>query len=175
VCFCGLPTTIKIVIRQSVAMTKFLCLALLYLAVQFQEANSWSSTSASKSLCKRSVAPLRSTTILSGLAGALPEDAAATTTETVAPVETSTKMTTKEQLRQQALKEGGLFTFNTKYGALNPYAIFYGLTSIFLGIFWFAALTAIQFLYFVTGGRVDKRVSRILIFRTSSLEECSVL
>ena len=120
------------------------------------------------------MAPLRSTTILSGLAGALPEDAAATTTETVAPVETSTKMTTKEQLRQQALKEGGLFTFNTKYGALNPYAIFYGVTSIFLGIFWFAALTAIQFLYFVTGGRVDKRVSRILSFRTSSLEECSV-
>jgi hypothetical protein len=102
---------------------------------------------------------------LGSLAVPLPEDAAATTTEAPAPVETSTKIATKEQLRQQALKEGGLFTFNTKYGALNPYAIYYGLTSIFLGIFWYAALTAIQFLYFVTRGRVDKRVSGILLWQ----------
>ena len=146
-------------------MTKFLYLSLLCLTVQFQGVHSWSSASASKSLCKQSVAPLRSTTILGSLAVPLPEDAAATTTEAPAPVETSTKIATKEQLRQQALKEGGLFTFNTKYGALNPYAIYYGLTSIFLGIFWYAALTAIQFLYFVTRGRVDKRVSGILLWQ----------
>jgi hypothetical protein len=51
--------------------------------------------SASKSLCKQSVAPLRSTTILGSLAVPLPEDAAATTTEAPAPVETSTKIATK--------------------------------------------------------------------------------
>lgn len=151
-------------------MKKFLCLSLLCLVVQFQGVSSWSSASASKSLCKRSVAPLRSTTILGSLAVPLPEDAATTTTEAAAPVVVaSTKMTTKEQLQQQALKEGGLFTFNTKYGALNPYAIYYGLTSIFLGIFWYAALTAIQFLYFVTRGRVDKRVSWIVILRRINL------
>ena len=38
-------------------------------------------------------------------------------------------------------KEGGRFAFNTKYGALNPFAIYYGLVAIFLGIPWFFALT----------------------------------
>lgn len=53
-------------------------------------------------------------------------------------------------------KEGGLFSFNTKYGALNLYGIYYGLLAIGLGFVWYAALVASQLLYFVTRGRVDK-------------------
>lgn len=50
----------------------------------------------------------------------------------------------------------GLFTFKTKYGYLNPFAIYYGLTSILLGLPWFVALTACQLFYKITGNRVDK-------------------
>jgi hypothetical protein len=59
---------------------------------------------------------------------------------------------------QKLREEGGLFAFKTKYGALNPFGIYYGLTSIFLGIFWYIALTCMQFVYWITGGRFDKQV-----------------
>jgi hypothetical protein len=59
--------------------------------------------------------------------------------------------------------QGGPLSFSTKYGALNPYAIYYGLVAISLGIPWFIALSACQFLYFITGGRVDK-MRRLPIF-----------
>lgn len=64
-----------------------------------------------------------------------------------------------KRLERQALirKEGGKFAFDTKFGALNPYAIYYGLTSILLGLPWFAALTMCQFFYFVTRNRIDKQ------------------
>jgi len=52
-------------------------------------------------------------------------------------------------------KEGGLFSFKTKYGALNPYAIFYGLFAILLGIPWFIALTFCQLMYKITNNRWD--------------------
>jgi hypothetical protein len=65
----------------------------------------------------------------------------------------------KETRRKQIREEGGPFAFNTKYGALNPFAIYYGLTAIVLGLPWFAALTCCQLLYTITGGRVDKNVS----------------
>lgn len=65
----------------------------------------------------------------------------------------------KEERRKKIKKEGGPFAFNTKYGALNPFAIYYGLTSIILGLPWLAALTFCQVLYIVTGNRVDKYVS----------------
>jgi hypothetical protein len=54
--------------------------------------------------------------------------------------------------------EGGLLTFNTPVGALNPYAIYYGLTSIILGIPWFFALKGCQFLYWITRGKFDPKV-----------------
>lgn len=60
----------------------------------------------------------------------------------------------KELIRQ----EGGIFAFDTKYGALNPFAIYYGFVAIFLGIPWFAALTACQLFYFVTRNKIDKQV-----------------
>jgi hypothetical protein len=65
----------------------------------------------------------------------------------------------KEARKKQVKEEGGPFAFNTKYGALNPFAIYYGLTSILLGLPWLAILTFCQLLYTITGGRVDKRVS----------------
>ena len=65
-----------------------------------------------------------------------------------------------EQLRA----EGGLFSFNTKYGALNPFAIYYGTVAILLGIPWFLALSLYQCFRFVTRGKFDKqRLIPILI------------
>jgi hypothetical protein len=134
-------------------MTKFLCLVLC-LALRLQSASSWSAPASHKSV-KRCFGQTksRSLSILNSVAVPVPDDAGLKS-----PVELPADAT-KEELKQQALKEGGLFTFTTRYGALNPYAIFYGVTSIFLGLFWYAALTVIQLLYTVTGGRVDKRVS----------------
>lgn len=50
----------------------------------------------------------------------------------------------------------GLFTFKTKYGYLNPFAIYYGLTSILLGLPWFAVLTLCQIMYKITNNAWDK-------------------
>lgn len=65
--------------------------------------------------------------------------------------------TKRAKRRQQLRQEGGWFSFNTKYGALNPFAIYYGLVAILLGLPWFVALTAYQVLRALTGGRLDKR------------------
>lgn len=74
----------------------------------------------------------------------------------------SVEVTSAEQKKQEKRKlirqEGGLFAFNTKYGALNPFAIYYGLTAISLGIPWFLALCVCQLFYFVTGNKIDKQV-----------------
>lgn len=63
----------------------------------------------------------------------------------------------KAERRKKIREEGGLFAFNTKYGALNPFAIYYGLVAIFLGIPWLFALTFCQLFYFVTRGKIDKQ------------------
>jgi hypothetical protein len=68
------------------------------------------------------------------------------------------KLKKKEEWKKMR-KEGGLLTFNTPIGALNPFAIYYGLTSIILGIPWFISLKFCQFMYLITGGRFDKKVS----------------
>ena len=71
---------------------------------------------------------------------------------------TSEAVQTKQQKRLQQIKnEGGILAFNTKFGALNPYGIFYGLTSIALGLVWFVALLASQLFYKVTGSKLDKK------------------
>ena len=62
-------------------------------------------------------------------------------------------------------KEGGPLTFNTPIGALNPFAIYYGLMSLFLGVPWFIALKLLQCMYFITGGRFDKNVSLWWVMR----------
>ena len=71
------------------------------------------------------------------------------------------------KLKRLIREEGGRFAFNTKYGALNPFAIYYGLVAIFLGIPWFFALTFCQLFYFVTRNKVDRQVRiRLCIIRT---------
>lgn len=71
---------------------------------------------------------------------------------------------TKQQKRLQQIKsEGGPLSFQTKYGALNPFAIYYGITSILLGIVWFVALSIMQILYKITGDRFDRK-RRIPVF-----------
>lgn len=52
--------------------------------------------------------------------------------------------------------KGGIFSFKTKYGMLNPFAIYYGVTSILLGLPWFVALTSCQLFYAVTREKIDK-------------------
>ena len=65
---------------------------------------------------------------------------------------TAQEVSRKETVRQ----EGGRLAFSTKYGALNPFAIYYGLVAIGLGIPWFFALKVYSFLQFVTRGAFDK-------------------
>ena len=77
---------------------------------------------------------------------------------------TTTTLATKQLKRlQQIRSEGGPLAFNTKFGALNPFAIYYGLVSIGLGLIWFMALSACQLMYTLTGNRVDKK-RRIPVF-----------
>jgi hypothetical protein len=71
---------------------------------------------------------------------------------------TNSKQDKAKQRLLELKKQGGSFTFNTPIGALNPFAIYYGLTSIFLGIPWYFALKTYQLLFWMTGGRIDRKV-----------------
>uniref|UniRef100_A0A7S4JNW1 1-acyl-sn-glycerol-3-phosphate acyltransferase n=1 Tax=Odontella aurita TaxID=265563 RepID=A0A7S4JNW1_9STRA len=73
-------------------------------------------------------------------------------TETVIVKSSSDK---KMEKRKQIRSEGGIFSFDTKFGALNPFAIYYGLLSIALGMIWFAALSLCDIFYVLTGSRFD--------------------
>jgi hypothetical protein len=75
-----------------------------------------------------------------------------------APVLKKSKKKSYKELRA----EGGPFTFNTPIGALNPFAIYYGLMSIFLGIPWFIALKICQFMYLITRNKFDPEVRTLL-------------
>jgi 1-acyl-sn-glycerol-3-phosphate acyltransferase len=94
-------------------------------------------------------------------------DASIAAASTDSSSSSSPQPTTKHQSRlHQIRSEGGPLSFNTKYGALNPYAIYYGLTSIALGIVWFMALSIMQLIYKCTGGedgKFDKK-RRIPVF-----------
>jgi hypothetical protein len=77
---------------------------------------------------------------------------------------TQSALTLQKRQRMELIRqEGGRFSFNTKFGALNPFAIYYGVTSILLGLPWFAALTMYQLFQLITFGRFDK-LRRIPIF-----------
>jgi hypothetical protein len=82
------------------------------------------------------------------------EDVTPAQEKEASPVTTRSKKKTLKELRA----EGGPLTFNTPIGALNPFAIYYGLMSIFLGIPWFFALKLCQLMYFITGNRFDRKV-----------------
>lgn len=70
--------------------------------------------------------------------------------------EESVALTPAQEEMKKLRKEGGIFTFKTKYGALNPFAIYYGVTSILLGLPWFFFLTVSQLFYTITRNTVDK-------------------
>lgn len=57
----------------------------------------------------------------------------------------------------------GIFSFKTKYGCLNPFAIWYGSIAILLGLPWFGALCLCQLLNKVSNGKLDK-MKRLPIF-----------
>jgi hypothetical protein len=90
-------------------------------------------------------------------------DASIPSTSNDTPSTSNPILTKQQKLVQQIKNEGGRLSFNTKYGALNPYAIYYGLTSILLGIIWFVALSFMQILYKLTGDRLDEK-RRIPVF-----------
>ena len=79
-----------------------------------------------------------------------------TTTQSGIRGDTKLQLTKQQQKLEYIKSEGGRFSFNTKYGALNLFAIYYGLTSILLGLPWFAALTCYQLLQVITFGRFDR-------------------
>ena len=79
-----------------------------------------------------------------------------TTTNVGIGGDTKIQLTKQQQKLEYIRSEGGRFSFNTKYGALNPFAIYYGLTSILLGLPWFVALTCYQLIQFVTFRRFDR-------------------
>eukprot|EP00521_Asterionellopsis_glacialis_P007254 CAMPEP_0195281382 /NCGR_PEP_ID=MMETSP0707-20130614/716_1 /TAXON_ID=33640 /ORGANISM="Asterionellopsis glacialis, Strain CCMP134" /LENGTH=324 /DNA_ID=CAMNT_0040340263 /DNA_START=239 /DNA_END=1214 /DNA_ORIENTATION=- len=86
-------------------------------------------------------------------------EAASSAASTSSDDNDSTELTKTEQKKSNIAlirKQGGLTAFQTKYGALNFYAICYGIIAIGLGLIWYTALTFTQFLYFITGGRIDK-------------------
>jgi hypothetical protein len=86
-----------------------------------------------------------------------------TTTNSGIRGDTKIQSTKQRQKLEYIQSEGGRFSFNTKYGALNPFAIYYGVTSILLGLPWFIALTCYQLLQFITMGRLD-RLRRIPVY-----------
>lgn len=86
-----------------------------------------------------------------------PGDAQETTASDEATEIVDRKSRKRQQRRELIRSEGGPLAFDTKYGALNPYAIYYGLTSIALGLVWFVALSMAQLFYFVTRGKLDTK------------------
>jgi hypothetical protein len=82
---------------------------------------------------------------------------AASSSSTSSDVSVQKEQQTREQERDALIhQQGGLFTVRTKYGALNPYAVYYGTVSILLGLPWFLALTAYQLFALVTRNKFDQ-------------------
>jgi hypothetical protein len=68
----------------------------------------------------------------------------------------------KKKTLKELRAEGGLFTVNTPIGALNPFAIYYGVISLALGLPWLISIKTCQFLYWITRGRFDPKVSELV-------------
>ena len=98
----------------------------------------------------------------SGESGTSSQESSTNTSNTSNTSSSSNSVPVKEIKKKKTLKElraeGGPFTFNTPIGALNPFAIYYGILSLALGLPWYVVLKACQLLYFVTRGRVDPKV-----------------
>lgn len=61
-------------------------------------------------------------------------------------------------------RDGGRLSFQTKYGRLNPFAIYYGTVAILLGLPWFVGLILCQLFYKFTRERwdVNKRMPHFI-------------
>ena len=75
-----------------------------------------------------------------------------------APAKKKTALKQKKKTLKELREEGGFTTFNTPIGALNLFAIYYGVMSLALGLPWFLGLKLTQFMYWITGERFDKKV-----------------
>lgn len=84
---------------------------------------------------------------------AMGDDKATESSKSAEPTLKKKKKTWKE-LRQ----EGGLLTINTPIGALNPFAVYYFIVSVGLGLPWLFFLKLTQIFYWVTGYRFDTKV-----------------
>ena len=132
-----------------------LLIAIILAAISYHT-NAFSPTSYTQS---RTIIPCSRSTSITSLSAASAAAAPNEHTTTSTPTDKlQQKALTKQQKRlQQIRKEGGPLAFNTKYGALNPFAIYYGLVSIGLGLIWFVLLTLSQLFYKLTGGRFDTK------------------
>ena len=131
-------------------------IAIILVAISYYYTNAFSPTAYTQSItripCPRSTS-ITSLSAASAAAASPNEPTTSTPTDKM-----QQKALTKQQKRlQQIRKEGGPLAFNTKYGALNPFAIYYGLVSIGLGLIWFVLLTLSQLFYKLTGGRFDTK------------------
>lgn len=66
--------------------------------------------------------------------------------------------TPKKKTIKELRAEGGLLTINTPIGALNPFALYYGVISLILGIPWFVSVKTCQLMYWITRGKFDRKV-----------------
>ena len=64
----------------------------------------------------------------------------------------------KKKTMKELRAEGGIFTFNTPIGALNPYAIYYFFVSVSLGLPWVCLCKMWQFVHWISRGRFDPKV-----------------
>jgi hypothetical protein len=120
-----------------------------------------SSSSSSSSSSSLNAALVLSPSILSvgsvaASASSSSDQHAASSSSSLSSVQDQPREREQEQRDAQIQKQGGLFTVRTKFGALNPYAVYYGTVSILLGIPWFLALTAYQLFAFITRDKLDK-------------------
>lgn len=134
-------------------ITRVLCVVLAVLELSAVSGFAATSTAATSTLFRRQTAYVNpfSSTLLSIATTASGDEAEVTTSPSAAAM----KLERKQLVRQ----EGGRFAFDTKFGALNPFAIYYGLVAIILGIPWTVTLTFCKLLYFVTRGKIDTQVS----------------
>lgn len=148
--------------KTAVAMAMFSrALALLSVLVAVATVHGWSTPSRSQGLSlRRSNSLLLKDRILSsaGSATTIGSSLRVASSASASTAKATAASPSLSDQDQQIRKEGGLFAFKTKYGALNPFGIYYGLTSILLGIPWYIALTFMQLVFLITGGRFDKQV-----------------
>jgi len=85
-------------------------------------------------------------------------------------------------------KEGGVFSFRTPLGALNLYGIYYTLTAVLIGFYWYTATTLWRFVHFLSRKKFDSkhfipvlishswgRLTMKLTFQEPKFENCNIL